>query len=79
MDLKEWLDTLGREALAKLAEDMPSGTHGKTKPMMIEWIVEDPWAHAHALETRRINEELEASLDARADEVGFVNRRGDAL
>lgn len=77
MDLREWLTkTVGSLAVAKLAEDIPGGTHGRKKPDLIEWILSDPDATAYATKAMEIDERLTGMP---AGKVGFVNRRGDAL
>lgn len=77
MELEKWLNEIGRDPVVALAEGMPGGTHGKTKPTMIKWILSDKAATRFAMETMDYNEKLDR--DTAEVEVGFVNYQGDAL
>jgi len=76
MELEDWLENTGREALAALAEDMPGSSHGKRKPELIRWILSDPEARDRAEMSRMLSAVNPNSPNA---PLGFVNRAGDAL
>jgi len=77
MDLKEWLNGIGREAIAELAEDMPGSPHGRKKADMIAWVLSDAEATEHATAAMDLNIRLESNMVP--SQVGFVDRKGDAL
>lgn len=56
MELEEWLRKTGRQTLAKLAEDMPGGSHGVRKPDLIDFILSDKHARAWALESKAFDD-----------------------